>query len=98
MAVVGGNLPEEFVLKFFGNKPKIQQWMKNYNLFEIIEIDSKASGVFDSGEKWQFVVIKPVLVGGIKEEDFSYEDVDEDGNPITISTITIENFLLEVDE
>tara|TARA_B100001123_G_scaffold315296_1_gene352929 strand:+ start:129 stop:335 length:207 start_codon:yes stop_codon:yes gene_type:complete len=34
MEVIGGEDLEGFVTAFFGNKPKIQQWMKDYNLFE----------------------------------------------------------------
>ncbi len=94
MEVVGGEDFQGFVTAFFGNKPKIQQWMRDYNLFEIVKIDNMASGIFDSGEVWCFVVIKPVIIGDITEEDFSYKDENGD----LIHTITIENFLLEVDE
>lgn len=98
MKVLGTDTPEDFVSQFFGNKPNIQKWMKEYNLFEITKIDNMAGGIFNSGESWQFVVMKPVLLGGITEEDFSYETEDEEGNSITLSNITIENYFLEVNE
>lgn len=90
--------PEEFVSRFFGDKPEIQKWMKEHNLFEIVKVDNMAAGVLTSGERWQFVLIKPILVGDITENCFSYETENENGDLIIISTVTIENILLEINE